>query len=160
MGLTRWCGVSPGSPMLMTRWFIPLCTLNSKKVWSMLDVAQLEVVAAVLSGIWQARNSVVWELKLPLPRQTWNMAAHNLEAWRHLVHFYAPPPEPDLRQHLHAVPQGSDFVSLPVGLMQALRSGHAGQRSGQCFCLMRAVSFVISPLFKLSSLAFGYHGLF
>ncbi|VFR00568.1 unnamed protein product [Cuscuta campestris] len=109
MGLTRWCGVSPGSLMLMTRWFIPLCTLNSKKVWSTLDGAQLEVVAAVLSGIWQARNSVVWELKLPLPRQTWNLAAHNLEAWRHLVHFYAPPPEPDLRQHLHAVPQGSDF---------------------------------------------------
>ncbi|RAL42713.1 hypothetical protein DM860_009220 [Cuscuta australis] len=93
----------------MTRWFIPLCTLNSKKVWATLDGAQLEVVAAVLSGIWQARNSVVWELKLPLPRQTWNLAAHNLEAWRHLVHFHAPPPEPDLRQHIHAVPQGSDF---------------------------------------------------
>ncbi|VFQ64830.1 unnamed protein product [Cuscuta campestris] len=104
MGLTRWCGVSPGSLMLMTRWFIPLCTLNSKKVWTTLDGAQLEVVAAVLSGIWQARNSVVWELKLPLPRQTWNLAAHNLEAWRHL----------------------------------ASRSGQVGQRSGQCFCLMRA----------------------
>ncbi|VFQ64823.1 unnamed protein product [Cuscuta campestris] len=56
-----------------------------QKVWTTLDGAQLEVVAAVLSGIWQARNLVVWELKLPLPRQTWNLAAHNLEAWRHLA---------------------------------------------------------------------------
>lgn len=50
--------------------------------FSILEDNQLESVAAVLYGIWNAKNDALWNSKLPLPHTAWHSAFGALSSWR------------------------------------------------------------------------------
>ncbi|RAL53426.1 hypothetical protein DM860_007098 [Cuscuta australis] len=53
-----------------------------QSVLSALNHEEVELAVGVMHGIWEARNSVIWEKKLPTPGVTCTLAQVKLAAWK------------------------------------------------------------------------------